>query len=45
MTSGGSAERTTTVVCFIYLAAFEFYEFGYVSTLLPTFAGSGSPPC
>jgi multiple sugar transport system permease protein len=33
MTSGGPAERTTTVVYFIYLAAFKFYEFGYASTL------------
>ncbi|WP_375425663.1 carbohydrate ABC transporter permease [uncultured Friedmanniella sp.] len=33
MTSGGPAEKTTTVVYFIYLAAFKFYEFGYASTL------------
>jgi len=33
MTSGGPAERTTTVVFFIYQAAFKFYEFGYASTL------------
>jgi multiple sugar transport system permease protein len=33
MTSGGPVERTTTVVYFIYLAAFKFYEFGYASTL------------
>ena len=26
MTSGGPAEKTTTVVYFIYLAAFKFYE-------------------
>jgi multiple sugar transport system permease protein len=33
MTSGGPVERTTTVVYFIYNAAFKFYEFGYASTL------------
>jgi len=33
MTSGGPAEKTTTVVFFIYQAAFKFYEFGYASTL------------
>ena len=33
MTSGGPVERTTTVVYFIYEAAFKFYEFGYASTL------------
>lgn len=33
MTSGGPAEKTTTVVYFIYLAAFKFYDFGYASTL------------
>jgi multiple sugar transport system permease protein len=33
MTSGGPVERTTTVVYFIYTAAFKFYEFGYASTL------------
>ncbi len=33
MTSGGPAQKTTTVVYFIYLAAFKFYEFGYASTL------------
>ena len=33
MTSGGPVERTTTVVYYIYLSAFKFYEFGYASTL------------
>jgi multiple sugar transport system permease protein len=33
MTSGGPVGRTTTVVYFIYTAAFKFYEFGYASTL------------
>lgn len=33
MTSGGPAERTTTMVYFIYQAAFQFYDMGYASTL------------
>ena len=33
MTSGGPVDRTTTMVYFIYEAAFKFYEFGYASTL------------
>jgi multiple sugar transport system permease protein len=33
MTSGGPAERTTTMVYFIYEAAFKFYDMGYASTL------------
>ena len=33
MTSGGPVERTTTMVYYIYEAAFKFYEFGYASTL------------
>jgi multiple sugar transport system permease protein len=33
MTSGGPAERTSTMVYFIYEAAFKFYDMGYASTL------------
>jgi multiple sugar transport system permease protein len=33
MTSGGPAERTTTMVYFIYISAFKFYEFGYATAL------------
>jgi multiple sugar transport system permease protein len=33
MTNGGPAERTTTMVYFIYQAAFKFYDMGYASTL------------
>ncbi len=33
MTNGGPAERTTTMVFFIYEAAFKFYDMGYASTL------------
>ena len=33
MTSGGPAERTTTMVYFIYQAAFKFFDMGYASTL------------
>jgi multiple sugar transport system permease protein len=33
MTSGGPVQRTTTVVYFIYQAAFQYYDFGYASTL------------
>jgi multiple sugar transport system permease protein len=33
MTNGGPVEKTTTMVFFIYQAAFKFYEFGYASTL------------
>jgi multiple sugar transport system permease protein len=33
MTSGGPVDRTTTIVYFIYEAAFKFYEMGYASTL------------
>jgi multiple sugar transport system permease protein len=32
MTSGGPVDKTTTMVFFIYQAAFKFYEFGYAST-------------
>ncbi len=33
MTQGGPVGRTTTMVYFIYLSAFKFYEMGYASTL------------
>jgi multiple sugar transport system permease protein len=33
MTSGGPVERTTTMVYFIYLSAFKFYEMGYATAL------------
>jgi multiple sugar transport system permease protein len=33
MTSGGPVNRTTTMVYYIYEAAFRFYEMGYASTL------------
>src|SRR3712207_4151961 len=33
MTKGGPVERTTTMVYFIYQAAFKFYEMGYATTL------------
>jgi multiple sugar transport system permease protein len=33
MTNGGPVNKTTTMVFFIYQAAFKFYEFGYASTL------------
>lgn len=33
MTSGGPVGRTTTVVYYIYEAAFKFYEMGFASTL------------
>jgi multiple sugar transport system permease protein len=33
MTNGGPAERTTTMVFFIYEAAFRFSDMGYASTL------------
>jgi multiple sugar transport system permease protein len=33
MTSGGPVQRTTTIVYYIYEAAFKFYEMGYASTL------------
>ncbi|HEY8454631.1 MAG TPA: sugar ABC transporter permease [Actinopolymorphaceae bacterium] len=33
MTSGGPVDRTTTMVFYIYEAAFKFYEMGYASTL------------
>jgi multiple sugar transport system permease protein len=33
MTNGGPVDKTTTMVFFIYEAAFKFYEFGYASTL------------
>jgi multiple sugar transport system permease protein len=33
MTSGGPAERTTTIVYLIYETGFKFYEMGYASTL------------
>jgi multiple sugar transport system permease protein len=33
MTSGGPVNRTSTMVYYIYEAAFKFYEMGYASTL------------
>jgi multiple sugar transport system permease protein len=33
MTQGGPIERTTTMVYFIYLSAFKFFDFGYASAL------------
>ena len=33
MTNGGPVHRTTTMVFYIYEAAFKFYEMGYASTL------------
>jgi multiple sugar transport system permease protein len=33
MTNGGPVNKTTTMVFFIYQAAFKFYQFGYASTL------------
>jgi multiple sugar transport system permease protein len=33
MTNGGPVERTTTMVYYIYLSAFKFYEFGYATAL------------
>ena len=33
MTNGGPVDRTTTMVFFIYQAAFKFYDMGYASTL------------
>src|SRR4051794_881937 len=33
MTKGGPVERTTTMVYYIYEAAFKFYEMGYATTL------------
>jgi multiple sugar transport system permease protein len=33
MTNGGPVNKTTTMVFFIYQAAFQFYQFGYASTL------------
>jgi multiple sugar transport system permease protein len=33
MTSGGPVDRTTTMVFFVYEAAFKFYEMGYASTI------------
>jgi multiple sugar transport system permease protein len=33
MTQGGPANRTATMVYFMYEAAFKFYEMGYASTL------------
>jgi len=33
MTNGGPVDKTTTMVFFIYQAAFKFYDFGYASTL------------
>jgi multiple sugar transport system permease protein len=33
MTSGGPVDRTTTMVFFIYEAAFKFFDMGYASTL------------
>lgn len=36
MTSGGPVDRTTTMVFYIYEAAFKFYKMGYASTLAYT---------
>jgi multiple sugar transport system permease protein len=33
MTNGGPVDRTTTMVFYIYQAAFKFYQMGYASTL------------
>lgn len=33
MTNGGPVDRTTTMVFYLYEAAFKFYEMGYASTL------------
>jgi multiple sugar transport system permease protein len=33
MTNGGPVDKTTTMVFFIYQAAFKFYQMGYASTL------------
>jgi multiple sugar transport system permease protein len=33
MTGGGPVERTTTMVYYIYLSAFKFYEMGYATAL------------
>jgi multiple sugar transport system permease protein len=33
MTSGGPVDRTTTMVYYIYLSAFKFYEMGYATAL------------
>jgi multiple sugar transport system permease protein len=33
MTSGGPVDRTTTMVYYVYEAAFKFFEMGYASTL------------
>jgi multiple sugar transport system permease protein len=33
MTRGGPVERTTTMVYYIYQAAFKFFDMGYASTL------------
>jgi multiple sugar transport system permease protein len=33
MTSGGPVDRTTTMVFYVYEAAFKFFEMGYASTL------------
>lgn len=33
MTNGGPVDRTTTMIYFIYNAAFKYYEMGYASTL------------
>jgi multiple sugar transport system permease protein len=33
MTQGGPVDRTTTMVYFIYLTAFKFYEMGYATAL------------
>jgi multiple sugar transport system permease protein len=33
MTSGGPVDRTTTMVYYIYLSAFKFFEMGYATAL------------
>jgi multiple sugar transport system permease protein len=33
MTSGGPVNRTTTMVYYMYLWAFKYYDMGYASTM------------
>jgi multiple sugar transport system permease protein len=33
MTGGGPVDRTTTMVYYIYLSAFKFFEMGYATAL------------
>jgi multiple sugar transport system permease protein len=33
MTRGGPIDKTTTVLFYVYEAAFQFYEMGYASTI------------